>query len=80
MQCKGHSVVRGIDWFEDDSGFCSTGGEGAYFYNLEKQREQKQRLIDNDTTVKNVQLQCIVNDPNDKYQKALVVGNDKCVR
>jgi hypothetical protein len=27
-----------------------------------------------------VQLQCIVNDPNDKYQKALVVGNDKCVR
>jgi hypothetical protein len=27
-----------------------------------------------------VQLQCIVSDPNDKYQKALVVGNDKCVR
>lgn len=34
MQCKGHSIVRGIDWFEDDSGFCSTGNEHAYFYSL----------------------------------------------
>jgi WD40 repeat protein len=35
MQCKGHAFVKGIDWFDDDSGFCSTGGDQAYFYNLQ---------------------------------------------
>jgi WD40 repeat protein len=56
MQCKGHAVVRGIDWFEDDSGFCSTGGDSAYFYNLAYQREQKSRIVDRDCIIKGCQF------------------------
>ena len=37
MHCKGHvSKVRGIDWFEDDTGFASCGTDGnVFFYDLQ---------------------------------------------
>lgn len=80
MQCKGHSTVRGIDWFEDDSGFCSTGGDSAYFYNLAYQREQKSRIVDRDCIIKNVTFTGIAKIPDGKNENALVVGNDKMIR
>lgn len=41
MQCKGHvNKVRGIDWFEDDTGFASCGQDGnVFFYDLQHQKE-----------------------------------------
>lgn len=80
MQCKGHAVVRGIDWFEDDSGFCSTGGDSAYFYNLAYQREQKSRIVDRDCIIKGCQFQGIAKIPDGKNDNALVVGTDRMVR
>jgi WD40 repeat protein len=41
MQFKGHvGKVRGIDWFEDDTGFasCSTNGD-VFFYDLQLYKE-----------------------------------------
>jgi hypothetical protein len=82
MQCKGHTVVKGIDWFDDDSGFCSCGGDQAYFYNLQQYRDTKTRMIDSDLTVKNTVFAGIVNFPSQdgNHDNALVVGNDKKVR
>jgi len=80
MQCKGHATVRGIDWFEDDSGFCSTGGDSAYFYNLAYQRKNKSRIVDRDCIIKNSQFFGIAKIPDGKNENALVVGNDKMIR
>jgi WD40 repeat protein len=35
MQCKGSSIVRGIEWFENDMGLVTAAKDGTcYFYDL----------------------------------------------
>ena len=80
MQCKGSSVVRSIEWFENDMGLVTAAKDGSCsFYDLLYVKENAgQRNIEKDFNQKNVTFQGVCLIPNTPYE-CLAVGNDNKV-
>ena len=76
--------VRGIDWFDDDMGFVSTGNDGnVFFYDLQMQKETNTRNNDKDFNVRIVPnvfsgFTDVVNVPGKSFE-ALAVGGSSQV-
>ena len=78
LQCKGHNgKIRCIDWWDDDMGFTSCAMDGScYFFDLIKQKEDGNRILDYDVSKKNINFMGVCNVPK-QYCKSIVVGTDR---